>query len=124
MQFPSQACQRFKIDLGIVITNSIPGFGSCLLGARCLHDGANSQSQSRKTDPGVCPIEHIVQNHSTSLHPSIERNQRNRPYSPSFSQIASIFALVAPSISIIAGHGRVKPSARHLRVASMPIFEP
>jgi hypothetical protein len=45
-------------------------------------------------------------------------------HSPSFAHIASTFALVAASISIIAGHGRSKPSAFHLRVASMPIFEP
>ena len=45
-------------------------------------------------------------------------------YSPSFAHIASTFALVAPSISIIAGQGRSKPSAFHLRVASTPIFEP
>jgi hypothetical protein len=32
--------------------------------------------------------------------------------------------LVARSISIMAGQGRLKPSAFHLRVASMPILEP
>jgi hypothetical protein len=45
-------------------------------------------------------------------------------YSPSFDHMASTLALVARSISIIAGHGRSNPSAFHLRVASMPIFEP
>jgi len=45
-------------------------------------------------------------------------------YSPSFAHIASTFALVARSISIIAGQGRSKPSAFHLRVASTPIFDP
>jgi hypothetical protein len=43
---------------------------------------------------------------------------------PSFPHIASTFAFVAASISIIAGHGRSNPSAFHLRVASMPIFDP
>jgi hypothetical protein len=32
--------------------------------------------------------------------------------------------LVASSIKISSGHGRVNPSAAHLRVASIPIFEP
>jgi len=45
-------------------------------------------------------------------------------YSPSSAQIASIFAFVARSISIIVGQGRSKPSAFHLRVASAPIFVP
>jgi len=43
---------------------------------------------------------------------------------PSFAQIASMRDLVALSISIMAGHWRLKPSAFHLRVASMPILEP
>ena len=47
-----------------------------------------------------------------------------RFHSPSFAQSASTRALVAASISIMAGHGRSKPSAFHLRVASMPILEP
>src|SRR5579875_1411822 len=37
---------------------------------------------------------------------------------PSLFQIASTRALVAASISIIGGQGRVNPSAAHLRVAS------
>ena len=45
-------------------------------------------------------------------------------YIPSLAHRASTFAFVARSISIIAGQGRSKPSAFHLRVASMPIFEP
>ena len=40
------------------------------------------------------------------------------------SQIASTRFLVFPSISMRSGQGRVKPSSFHLRVASMPIFEP
>ena len=47
-----------------------------------------------------------------------------KTHSPSDAQIASTLAFVAVSISIIAGHGRSNPSAFHLRVASMPIFEP
>jgi hypothetical protein len=39
-------------------------------------------------------------------------------------QSAFTRALVASSIKISSGHGRVNPSAAHLRVASMPIFEP
>lgn len=45
-------------------------------------------------------------------------------YNPSLSHIASTFAFVALSISIIAGHGRSNPSAFHFRVASIPIFDP
>lgn len=52
---------------------------------------------------------------SASLHPL---------HSPNLAQIASILALVARSISIMAGQGRVKPSACHFLVASMPILEP
>ncbi len=45
-------------------------------------------------------------------------------HNPSFAHSASTLALVARSISIIAGQGRSKPSAFHFRVASMPIFDP
>src|SRR6267143_4481778 len=37
---------------------------------------------------------------------------------------ASTRFFVAPSIKISSGHGRVKPSDAHLRVASIPIFDP
>ena len=43
---------------------------------------------------------------------------------PNWSQIASTRFLVFSSISIKSGQGRVNPSSFHLRVASMPIFEP
>ena len=45
-------------------------------------------------------------------------------YSPNFPHNASTRAFVAPSISIIAGHGLSNPSAFHFRVASIPIFDP
>ena len=45
-------------------------------------------------------------------------------YSPSLLHIASTFAFVAESMRSISGQGRVKPSAGHLRVASMPILLP
>ncbi len=48
-----------------------------------------------------------------------------RPYSiPSSFHFLSTSALVFSSIRISSGQGRVKPSLGHLRVASMPIFEP
>src|SRR5260370_24069018 len=43
---------------------------------------------------------------------------------PSDSHRASTRLFVASSIRISSGHGRVKPSDAHLRVASTPIFEP
>src|SRR2546425_11337441 len=43
---------------------------------------------------------------------------------PSSFHMASTFCLVASSITIRFGHSRVNPSSFHLRVASIPIFEP
>ena len=43
---------------------------------------------------------------------------------PSSFHFLSTRALVFSSIRISSGLGRVKPSLDHLRVASMPIFEP
>ena len=45
-------------------------------------------------------------------------------YNPNFSQTESTRFFVSPSISIIAGHGLLNPSAFHFRVASIPIFDP
>jgi hypothetical protein len=45
-------------------------------------------------------------------------------YSPSSSQIASIFAFTSGDIRITSGHSRVKPSSFHLVVASKPILLP
>src|SRR5260370_8337279 len=52
-----------------------------------------------------------------------------RLYSQSYSipislHLLSTSALVLASIRISSGQGRLKPSVGHLRVASMPIFEP
>jgi len=44
--------------------------------------------------------------------------------SPSSFHFLSTSALVFSSIWISSGQGRVKPSLGHLRVASMPIFDP
>ena len=44
--------------------------------------------------------------------------------SPSSFHFLSTSALVFSSIRISSGQGRVKPSLGHLRVASMPIFDP
>src|SRR5437899_9998275 len=38
--------------------------------------------------------------------------------------MASTCCFVAGSITILFGHSRVNPSSCHLRVASIPIFEP
>jgi hypothetical protein len=38
--------------------------------------------------------------------------------------LPSTCARVLESITISSGHGRVKPSVDHLRVASIPIFDP
>jgi hypothetical protein len=43
---------------------------------------------------------------------------------PSLSQMASTRATVARSIFTTSGHSRSWPSEGHLRVASIPIFEP
>jgi hypothetical protein len=43
---------------------------------------------------------------------------------PSSFHFLSTRALVLSSIRISSGQGRLKPSLGHLRVASMPIFEP
>ena len=45
-------------------------------------------------------------------------------YSPSSSQIASIFAFTSGDMRITSGHSRVKPSSFHLVVASKPILLP
>ena len=45
-------------------------------------------------------------------------------YSPSLDHIASTLDLVLGSILSMSGQGRVKPSAGHFRVASMPILLP
>src|SRR5207249_7270448 len=44
--------------------------------------------------------------------------------SPSSFHIASTFAFVAASITILLGHSRANPSSFHLRVASIPILDP
>src|SRR5687768_12940075 len=46
------------------------------------------------------------------------------PSRPSDDHIAVTRCLVSASISMSFGHSRVKPSSGHLRVASMPIFDP
>ena len=43
---------------------------------------------------------------------------------PKLFQIASTRAFVFSSTSISSGHGRANPSLAHLRVASIPIFDP
>src|SRR5271170_3771233 len=43
---------------------------------------------------------------------------------PNLAQMLSTLAVVLRSISSIAGQGRSNPSAFHLRVASIPIFDP
>ncbi len=62
--------------------------------------------------------------HGDKLCDIFEHRCLHNLHSPSFAQIASTLAFVAPSISIIAGHGRSNPSAFHFRVASIPIFDP
>src|SRR4051794_40912045 len=46
------------------------------------------------------------------------------PYSPAFFHKSSTRFFTSPLISITPGQGRVKPSLGHLRVASIPIFDP
>ena len=45
-------------------------------------------------------------------------------YSPAFFHNSSTRRFTSAFIVITSGHGRVKPSPGHLRVASMPIFDP
>jgi hypothetical protein len=45
-------------------------------------------------------------------------------YSPAFFHSAATRSRTSGLISITSGQGRVKPSSGHLRVASMPIFDP
>jgi hypothetical protein len=44
--------------------------------------------------------------------------------SPARRQSSSTRACTSPVMRITPGHGRVNPSSFHLRVASMPIFDP
>ena len=56
---------------------------------------------------------------------AVRRKHKNLPlYNPSLLHIASTLAFVAVSMRRLSGHGRVNPSAAHLRVASMPILLP
>ena len=43
---------------------------------------------------------------------------------PAFFHKSSTRRFTSAFIAITSGHGRVKPSPGHLRVASMPIFDP
>src|SRR5687768_4481487 len=52
------------------------------------------------------------------------RQVSHRSASPSDDHIAVTRCRVSASISMSFGHSRVKPSSGHLRVASMPIFDP
>jgi hypothetical protein len=53
------------------------------------------------------------------------KNLHSNPNSfASFFHLLSTRALVLESMRISSGQGRVKPSLAHLRVASMPIFDP
>ena len=45
-------------------------------------------------------------------------------YNPARFHSSSTFFFTSADISIRPGQGRVKPSVGHLRVASIPIFEP
>jgi hypothetical protein len=59
-----------------------------------------------------------------SLVASSESLTKTARYSPRLFHNASIRAFVPASIKISSGHGRANPSVAHLRVASIPIFEP
>jgi hypothetical protein len=52
------------------------------------------------------------------------QHHRRSYFSPNSFHFLSTSALVFSSIWISSGQGRVKPSLGHLRVASMPIFDP
>jgi hypothetical protein len=57
--------------------------------------------------------------------PSTSADARAYTYSmPSSFHFLSTSALVFSSIRISSGQGRVNPSLAHLRVASIPIFDP
>jgi len=43
---------------------------------------------------------------------------------PTFFHISSTRLFTSADISMTSGHGRVNPSPGHLRVASIPIFDP
>ncbi len=47
-----------------------------------------------------------------------------RGFIPKLAQRLSTFFLTSGSMTISSGQGRAKPSVGHLRVASIPIFEP
>ena len=58
------------------------------------------------------------------LHDASILTQAPRPYSPAFFHNSSTRRFTSAFIAITPGHGRVKPSPGHLRVASIPIFDP
>jgi hypothetical protein len=90
-----------------------PSFRPVLANGRDQRRARFRPCRKRRIKPGAsAPEENPLPGRSQTFH------------SPSFAHIVSTFAFVARSISIIAGHSRSKPSAFHLRVASMPIFEP
>ena len=65
--------------------------------------------------------------HHEGLHHRIkdmQLQQTPRRYHPTRFHISSTRSFTSADISITPGHGRVKPSPGHLRVASIPIFEP
>jgi hypothetical protein len=51
-------------------------------------------------------------------------NGATKPYRPDFFHNSSTRRFMSAGISITPGQGRVNPSPGHLRVASIPIFEP
>ena len=55
---------------------------------------------------------------------SLHRRLNAGTYSPACFHSRSTRALTSGDISISPGHGRVKPSVGHFRVASTPILEP
>ena len=70
----------------------------------------------------------VVAEHFALRHPLGERLQRSRGHARHplriFSHSASATLAACGVVAIFFGHGRVKPSHGHLRVASMPILLP
>jgi hypothetical protein len=58
------------------------------------------------------------------IHARLDHTFLHRYSIPKSFHFLSTSALVFSSIRISSGQGRLKPSLGHLRVASMPIFEP
>src|SRR5206468_11271011 len=77
-----------------------------------------TQRTSKLSPTNVCPSRGVVPPITALYRPLPPRSI------PRSLHISSTLRLVSASMTIFFGHSRVNPSSFHLRVASIPIFEP